>query len=279
MQEINDPAILGFCNKFLALRLDLYDKDIPGNKWFKLKYNIEPALAAGTLLTFGGAYSNHLAAAAAAGKKYGFKTIGIVRGEEPAELNPVLTNALSSGMALHYISREEYKRRNEEGFIKELRVRLGEFYLLPEGGSNALAVKGCSEILSLVNIPFDDVCCAVGTGGTIAGIISSLEPEQQAVGFPVLKDGSFLRDDINELLGNTLTKGKWRLETEYHFGGYAKSTKELETFISTFEKQNAIPLDHVYTGKLMYGVYDLLKKGVFKGRTVLAVHTGGFRPS
>lgn len=262
--------------KLFMLRLDRAHSTISGNKWYKLKYNLEEARKQkkDTLLTFGGAYSNHIAATAAAGKEFGFKTVGVIRGEELDETkNNVLQFARACGMRFHFISREEYRKKDSPAFINSLIQLFNHFYLLPEGGTNALAVKGCSEILSHVDIPFQYVCCAAGTGGTIAGIISSLKEKQKAIGFSVLKGGGFLKDEILKLLvpGQDVD-----INTGYHFGGYAKHTPGLLKFIVDFEKAHNIPLDPVYTGKMMSGTYDLIRKNHFPGNsTIIAVHTGG----
>ena len=251
-----------------VLRLDLVHPHISGNKWFKLRYNLEEARKQGkkTLVTFGGAYSNHIIATAAAGKEFGFKTIGIIRGEELNENdNSVLQFAKYCGMELRFVSREEYRK-------KEFNIK-DEYYLIPEGGTNDLAVKGCSEIISLIDIPFDYISCAVGTGGTIAGIISSLNENQKAIGFPVLKGEEFLTNEIEKLVPS---KTNFELQTEYHFGGYAKKNEELLNFIFDFKSNHNNQLDFVYTGKMMFGIFDLIKKNYFpKDATIVAVHTGG----
>jgi len=267
-----------------VLRTDLTHPYISGNKWFKLKYNLEEAKRQGktTLVTFGGAYSNHIVATAAAGKEFGFKTIGIIRGEElaspPTPLqkerggNPVLEFAKECGMELVFVSRKEYRNKS----IPTLPDVTIDHYILPEGGTNELAVKGCAEIIDLIDIPFDYICCAVGTGGTISGIISSLKTNQKAIGFSVLKGGEFLNAEIAKLLNGYLVSGEWALNSDYHFGGYAKKNAELLCFISEFRTKYNIPLDFVYTGKMMFGIFDLIKRDVFeKGKTIVAVHTGG----
>ena len=294
LEKISDPAISSFGVNLFVLRLDQVHPHISGNKFFKLKYNLEEAKRLGkdALLTFGGAYSNHIAATAAAGREFGFKTVGIIRGEELASPNPskggepssTLKFAKEQGMQLHFVSREEYRNKNQSELIHSLTDSLNH-YILPEGGTNNLAVKGCTEITSLIDIPFDFVCCPVGTGGTIAGIISSLKGKQKAVGFSVLKGGEFLEDDISKLLNPPsrsetppLKGGANSLNHDYHFGGYAKHTPELLKFIDDFEKQNNIPLEQVYTGKMMFGIYDLIRKGHFpKNSTVIAIHTGGLQ--
>lgn len=274
-----------------VLRLDLVHPYISGNKWFKLKNNLEEAKRQGknTLLTFGGAYSNHIIATAAAGKEFGFKTIGIIRGEElaspPTPLrgrgeqsakNPVLTFAEECGMELHFVSRKEYRELRANPI--SLFSLFPYSYILPEGGTNELAVKGCSEIISLIDVPFDFICCAVGTGGTITGIISSLKQNQKAIGFSVLKGGEFLKNDIEKLLHHCQIDSfeNWQINHDCHFGGYAKKNEELLNFISDFKSNHNIPLDFVYTGKMMFGIFDLIKKNYFKkGATIIAVHTGG----
>jgi len=276
LQKISDPEIESFSVNLFMLRLDLIHPNINGNKWFKLKYNLEEAkrLNKKKLLTFGGAFSNHIAATSAAGKEFGFETIGIIRGEELSKSsNQTLEFARKNGMELHFISREEYRNKNSKKFILELKNQFGDFYLLPEGGSNELAVKGCWEIVSHIDVPFDFICCAVGTGGTISGIISSLKKKQKVIGFPVLKSAEFLEKDIKEFVG---TKTNWILNYNYHFGGYAKTNSDLLKFIDRFKKQNNILLDQVYTGKMMFGICDLIRKNYFKrDATVIALHTGG----
>jgi 1-aminocyclopropane-1-carboxylate deaminase len=261
-----------------------------GNKWRKLRYNLLEASNQGkqTLLTFGGAYSNHIYAVAAAGKFSGFRTIGLIRGEEHLPLNPTLAFARETGMQLHYISREEYRRKQEPAFLRGLQEKFGDYYLIPEGGSNALAVKGCAEIIEDICIPYHYLCCPCGTGGTLAGLIAGTStPSQTLFGFSALKEGKFLEEDVKHLLAayqqlepeNVLGHGaSWLIQTDYHFGGYAKTTPALFEFIRWFERTHAIALEQVYTGKMMYGMYDLLKQGYFKpGSVIIAIHTGGLQ--
>lgn len=210
LQKISGSFVSSSGINLFVLRLDKIHPDISGNKWHKLKYNLEEAKKQkkDTLLTFGGAYSNHISATAAAGKEFGFKTIGIIRGEELNENeNPTLRFAKECGMKLHFVSREEYRqiRINEIlpiRILSQLPTPDSQLYFLPEGGTNELAIKGCAEILSHIDIPFDYVCCPVGTGGTIAGIISSLNENQKAIGFSVLKDGGFLKAEVEKLLSS-----------------------------------------------------------------------------
>lgn len=251
---------------------------VSGNKLRKLKYNIIEAnkLQNRTLLTFGGAYSNHIAAVAYAGKEHKLKTIGVIRGEElvnSAELNPTLLFARQCGMQFKFVSRTDYRQKTEPWFIDQLREEFGDFYLLPEGGTNDLAVKGCEEILTEADQQFDFICCPVGTGGTISGLINSSVPQQKILGFPAIK-GDFLNEEIAKFASHT----NWELITDYHFGGYAKITDQLIAFINRFKQEHSIPLDPIYTGKMLFGIYDLFDKGYFpKEAKVLAIHTGGLQ--
>jgi len=259
-------------------REDLLHPHISGNKFRKLYYNLQNAKKENhtTLLTFGGAFSNHILAVAAAGKENGMKTIGIIRGEElryKVSSNPTLNKAREFGMVFDFVSREDYRNKNEETFVKRLKVQFGDFYLLPEGGTNNLAVKGCEEILEETDADFDFICCAVGTGGTISGIINSSKVSQQVLGFPALK-GDFLTEDICKFV----TQSNWQLVTDYHFGGYAKVNNELIEFINDFYQKFQVPLEPIYTGKMAFGVLDLIEKKKFpKGSKILMIHTGGLQ--
>lgn len=260
-------------------REDLLHPLISGNKFRKLKYNIEVAkkLNKEVLITFGGAYSNHILATAAAGNEYNFKTIGVIRGEEIAckiDENPTLIKAKSLGMKFLFLDRIEYSKKEASVvFQKELSKISDTYYVLPEGGTNSLAIKGCEEILSQEDFDFSHICCSVGTGGTISGIINSSQSHQKILGFSALK-GTFLKEDIC----NFVTKENWDLITDYHFGGYAKTTSELISFLNHFYNQTKIPLDPIYTGKMTFGVQDLIKKDFFpKNSKILLIHTGGLQ--
>ena len=255
---------------------------ISGNKYRKLTYNLAEASKQHktTLLTFGGAYSNHIAATAAAGFEHGFKTIGIIRGDELAnnataiKNNPTLQFAAAQGMQFYFVSRTIYRDKASPQFLNMLKEKFGNFYLVPEGGTNKFAVKGCEEILGNDTQKFDVICTAVGTGGTISGIINTSNKHQQVIGFPALK-GDFLTQDIKKYI---LKNKQWHLNTNYHFGGYAKVSKELIIFINKFKTETGILLDPVYTGKMMFGIVDLIQKGFFKkGSKILAIHTGGLQ--
>lgn len=259
-------------------REDAIHPFVSGNKFRKLKYNLIAAKSQGvqTVLTFGGAYSNHIAATAAAGKEYGFKTIGVVRGEELArkqEKNPTLAFAKSNGMHLHFISREEYNLKNTAAFIDKLKAHFGAFYYLPEGGSNELAVQGCEEILTPADDQFDIICVSAGTGATMAGIINSSKPHQKVIGFSALK-GDFLKDELPRCTKKT----NWELTDAYCFGGYAKINEDLISFINTFKMKTTIPLDPIYTGKMMYGIFQMIRDHkIQKKSRILAIHTGGLQ--
>lgn len=282
LQQIISPLLQVSQLELWVKREDLLHPGIPGNKWRKLKYNLQEAKSQqkNTLLTFGGAYSNHIAAVAAAGKKFNFKTIGIIRGEEHLPLNPTLAFAISHGMELQYISREQYRHKSDPEFLEKLSEQYVSPYIIPEGGTNTLAVKGCTEIVQNIGIDFDYICCAAGTGGTLAGIVAGLQGDKKILGFPALKGGEFLQPEIEQLVQNYSHQhfGNWKLITDYHFGGYAKVRPELIDFIKDFQNQFHVPLEPVYTGKMFYGIFDLIRKDYFPaGSRIVAIHTGGLQ--
>ncbi|MBT8379560.1 MAG: pyridoxal-phosphate dependent enzyme [Ignavibacteria bacterium] len=274
---LNDAGVTLFIN-----RLDLTHPFLSGNKYYKLKYNLSEAEKQGhdSLLTFGGAYSNHIYATAAAGKIFNFKTIGVIRGEEHKPLNPTLSFANKCGMKFYYLNRKTYRSKTNPIVIELLEDKFGKFYLIPEGGSNALAVKGCTEIVNSIEVNFDHVCCAVGTGGTLAGLAAGLAGNKKALGFSILRGASFLNENVSSLLQSYSKKEitNWQINFDYHFGGYAKFNIELINFIEEFERQSKIPIEPIYTGKMLYGIFDLVKKGSFtSGETIIAIHTGGLQ--
>ena len=278
--EVEDEMLDGYGIRLLVKRLDKTPSLPSGNKYFKLKYNLEEAKRKGfnTLLTFGGAYSNHILATAAAGKESGFRTIGIIRGEEKRDLNPLLKKAKELGMEFFQVDRTIYREKNKPDFLIELKKNFGNFYLLPEGGSNKLAVEGCKEILDKAGIQADSVFCCCGTGATLSGIILSLKEGQRAVGISVLKGGAFLENNVQGFLDefSHKTTGNWCIKTNYSHGGYARSNEDLRMFMQRFKFKTGIPVEFVYTGKMFFAIYDLAKKGYFrKGETVMAIHTGG----
>ncbi|MEP0214063.1 MAG: pyridoxal-phosphate dependent enzyme [Cellulophaga sp.] len=277
-QQVRLPILSEKKISLCIKREDTLHPFISGNKFRKLKYNLLHAkeIKATTLLTFGGAYSNHIAATAYAGKENGIKTVGIIRGEELVnkwQHNPTLAFAKENGMEFKFISREAYRQKNNSEFLTNLQLEFPDSFVLPEGGANDLAVKGCEEILTERDTDFNVVCSAVGTGGTIAGIINSANKNQLVLGFPALK-GDFLKEDICKFANNT----NWELINSYNFGGYAKVTSELINFINSFKNETKIPLDPVYTGKMVYGILDLVRKNYFApGTKIVAIHTGGLQ--
>lgn len=286
LTDLPEPVTERHGVRLRLLRDDLHHPALPGNKWRKLKYNLLEAKNQGfdRLLTFGGAYSNHLAAVAAAGRLYGFSTIGVVRGDETAQLNHTLAQCVADGMLLHWVSREEYRCRHEPAWHAELFRQLGPAYLLPEGGTNALAVRGCADIVAELGAhgaAFDALTVACGTGGTLAGLVVGLQGEKQVVGVSALKgQGAPLRKEIHALTEQVTGRrfGNWELRTEFHFGGYARYSAPLLAFIEQFYQQHRVLLDPVYTGKLLYGTLALVEAGYFaRGSTVVAVHTGGLQ--
>ena len=229
MKSSNQKIPIHFSNgiELFIKREDLLHPTISGNKFRKLKYNLAEAKRLGykKLLTFGGAFSNHIVAVAGAGKEFGFETIGIIRGEELEEKineNPSLAVAQQFGMKFVFVSRDTYRYKETPEFLEKMQSQFGNFYLVPEGGTNELAIKGCEEILTQEDAVFDYICCCVGTGGTISGIINSSMNHQKVIGFPALK-GDFLEEDIRKYAKNY----RWELNLDYHFGGYAKIDKAL----------------------------------------------------
>ena len=283
VEEIHFSEIFDKEISLFIKREDQLHPFISGNKYRKLKYNLEEAKLQNKtiLLTFGGAYSNHIAATAAAGNLNNFNTIGVIRGDELEsnleqilKTNPTLKFASEHNMKFHFVSRSDYRNKTTLEFINNLKEKFGEFFLVPEGGTNQLAVKGCEEILNDNDAKYDVICSSVGTGGTISGLINSAKGHQKIIGFPALK-GDFLQHEIKK---HVLKNDNWSLNTDYHFGGYAKISEELITFINNFKAETNIPLDPIYTGKMMFGIVDLIKKNYFKkGTKIIAIHTGGLQ--
>ncbi|OGT72912.1 MAG: hypothetical protein A3H44_04010 [Gammaproteobacteria bacterium RIFCSPLOWO2_02_FULL_57_10] len=266
------------------LRLDQVHPLLSGNKWYKLHLNLQAARECGypTVLSFGGAYSNHLYALAAAGKLFGFRTIGVIRGEILQPLNPTLAFAQEQGMELHAVSRTDYRDKTSPEFLAELTERFGACHVIPEGGGNEAGVLGCTEIASSLEWSAEAkdrlVTLACGTGATMAGIIAGLTVPCQTTGFSVLKGGEFLQQQVLDFLRTVEAPdpGSWHINTQWHFGGYARSTPELLAFIHDFTERTGIPLEPVYTGKMMYGLYAMLAAGeIARGSEIIAIHTGG----
>ncbi len=262
-----------------VLRLDQTDASVSGNKWFKLKYNVIEAREKGfkQLLTFGGAYSNHIHATAAACKKFGLQGIAIIRGEVHLPLNPTLQFATDCGMIIHYITRTQYRDKYNPELIAEFKDTFGAFYMVPEGGTNQLALKGSSEIPNLFQKQYDYIALAAGTGGTTAGITNTkLCEHSKILSFPALKGGDFLQKDIEDLLG--YTPENLEVVCDYHFGGYAKTTPELLSFMGEINQKYNLPLEPIYTAKAFYGLLDyLIKNNISKEASILFIHTGGLQ--
>lgn len=262
-----------------VLRLDRIHPLVSGNKWFKLKENMKAAQQGGfsALLSFGGTYSNHLSAMAAAAQLSGLRSIGMVRGlhgkEQPTE---TLRSCMETGMELHYMSREAYARKDDPSFLARLQAAYPDAYIIPEGGDNEQGMMGAGAIAAYIPSDVHLVVLAAGTGTTFAGIRRQLDPAVAMLGFPVMKGGMYLRESITQKLG--AGQGNWDLNADYHFGGFAKYNDRLTGFMNDFYKQHEVPLDIVYTSKMMYGVFELLSSGHFLvGSNILCIHTGGLQ--
>lgn len=278
LTPLTDPELEKYGVLVYVKREDLVHPLVGGNKFRKLKYNFEKAKVENknTIVTFGGPYSNHIAATAFTGKKHGLKTIGIIRGEKTFPLNSTLQRATDNGMELFFTDRATYCTKEIAVEIALKNKEKANCYIIPEGGSNDEGYKGCCEITSEISIDFDYICCPCGTGTTLAGIASELKQHQKAIGFSVLKNNYSLAKSVQAFLK------KYPIEphifNDYHFGGYAKSNDELDKFIKQFNELNHIQIEPVYTGKMFYGIYDLIKKGFFKEKEiVIAIHTGGLQ--
>lgn len=279
----------------LVVRLDKIDSIVSGNKWFKLKYNVAEAVAAKAkgLLTFGGPFSNHLHAVAAVGSRLGMATVGILRGELHETPTPTLCDCLAWGMQLCPVSRAEYKLRNDESYRQQLRSDYPGFYLVPEGGSNDLAVRGVQELIVSLLTRFDGVhaiACPVGSGGTLAGCIEGAltharvcaaakeSPICKVLGYSALKGAKeALILGVSQLLSSQSSAG-WDICDDYHFGGFGKCPPRLLEFMRGFEEGAQVPLDPVYTAKMIYGLVDQVQQGKFAvGSRLMVLHTGGLQ--
>lgn len=284
IQKLNYPIFEEKKLDVWVKRDDLIHSEISGNKWRKLKYNIK-AFNKGnfnSIVTFGGAYSNHILATAKVCYNFNIKSIGIIRGEEQKALNPTLKRAKELGMELNYISRLEYKNKHTQTFIKNINNKYNNPYIIPEGGGNKEGVLGCKDIIKEIPLDFNYVLTDCGTGATLAGISLAIKKHQKAIGIPVLKGGEFILDEVKKyycLLQEDITKiENIKLKTQYHFGGYAKHKTELLDFMKSFYKETGIKTDPIYTGKLFYSVVDLVKNNYFKqNSTIVVVHTGGLQ--
>lgn len=261
------------------LRLDKIHPIISGNKWFKLKYYLQDAVDKqfDTLLTFGGAFSNHIVATAHAASMHKLSSIGIIRGEKPTELSHSLKNAESSGMDLHFVSRDKYNELKRSD-INTLTYHFGNCYVIPEGGFGYWGARGAEDILRCVNLAdYTHIIVGIGTGTTAAGIIKAALPHQQVIGISVMKNNMGLANEIAALTEGMLP-GNFSIMHDYHFGGYAKHSADLIAFIRRFYNETKVPLDFVYTAKVMFGILDLIEKDFFSHHArILMVHTGGLQ--
>lgn len=283
---VNEPHIQLLCEDWYKpyvqqvsmLRLDVLHPVISGNKWYKLKYNIEYALNNGykAVLTFGGAYSNHLIATAAAAKAYGLKSIGIVRGNY-AELTHTLQDCISYGMELQFVSREDYNRKTDAVWLESIKHQYNAPFIIPEGGANEQGRVGGEDIVAYIPEDITHICVSVGTGTTFAGIRNALPLHKILYGYVPMKGGVYLKDEIPRWLKpehNT----NWQLFDHWHFGGFGKWDTELVNFMKEFYTINQIPLDIVYTGKMMFGIMEQLQSGFFPSNArVCCIHTGGLQ--
>jgi len=280
--ELNSPASKDV--SLSILRLDRLHELGGGNKRFKLKYNLKEARAQGktTLLSFGGAWSNHIHALAAAGLAEGFKTLGIIRGEAAHGLTPTLQDAQAWGMELHFVSRSDYRLRGDKAYLQVLKDSFDNCYIIPEGGANDLGAKGCADIVQLIdnfNIDYNLLACACGTGSTLAGIVSGISVDKEVLGISVLKGLQNVEAIVAEAVksNGSSNKANWKIRHEYHHGGYARVSTELKSFILDFEQRYRIALDPVYTGKLLFGLFDMIEKGELNDRRIIAIHSGGLQ--
>ncbi len=278
LTKIDDALLEKYQIELWIKRDDLLHPIISGNKWRKLKYILNHALSLGadTIISMGGAYSNHLHALAYVGKVLGLKTIGLIRGEQSATLTPSLLDMQQWGMELRFVSRSDYRLLRQYKHWGDLPELTAGQYWLPEGGAQDLALKGVAELVHEIEMPYDILCVPCGTGATLAGLVNAVADNVLVLGFAALKNAGFLTADVNALLPQLYTN--WQINLDYHFGGFAKTNAELLAFIADFELKNQIPLESVYTGKMLYGLYDLIKKQAFKpNQRIIAVHTGGLQ--
>lgn len=271
-------------------RLDLIDAAAPGNKLFKLAENLHAARREGytRILSFGGAFSNHIHALALAGRAAGFETVGVIRGEASALANPTLRDAATAGMRLHFVDRQTYRDLTQKvcgsnALLEELRSRFGPCYIIPEGGANRLGVLGCralgAAIGNMAELP-DSVVLPTATGSTLAGIVAGLDNRTQARGIAVLKGGSFIADQVEAHLRDAGAGHcrAWRVELDHHCGGYARAPESLRRFAAQFSERTGVGVEPVYSGKMLYAIHQLIERGEFaRGARILAVHTGGMQ--
>ncbi len=313
LQSVRESVLAEYGIELLVKRLDLINEDLSGNKAFKLRFNLQHARSQGieNLLSFGGPFSNHLHALAAAGHSYDFKTVGIIRGEKPVKLNATQEDLVRWGMVLRFVSREQFRRyrqvlladnggQKSDQAASELATVLEQegiieqgsrYFVIPEGGSNLLGALGCREITAEIEEEtagnFEQIVLACGTGATLAGMASSLSASKKILGVAVLKGATYLDDEVNRIIdslqddadsANSSQQKNWLLNHDFHFGGYAQFDKELIDFIDYFENVSGINIEPIYTGKLFFAIYTLAKQGYWpRGSRIIAVHTGGLQ--
>lgn len=283
--QIHTPLLEQKNIQLFIKRDELIHPVIQGNKWRKLKYNIldfqndNQNKHSEAILSFGGAYSNHLHALAAIGKELDIQTIGVIRGQAPRKLNPCLQDMLNWGMQLKFVTRLEYKFKSTDTFINQLKREFNDFYLIPEGGNNTAGKKGCAELLSELDDDYDTICCEVGSGTMLSSLIeNNSKAHTNFLGFAVMKNPQLDQDIMDSLKKDKTISSKWRINHDYHFGGFAKTTNELNHFIHNIKQQHSIQLEPVYSGKMLWGIFDLIEKNYFKsGCKILAIHGGGLQ--
>lgn len=275
-QSIRKPLHTTMDINVEVLRLDLIHPVISGNKWFKLKYHIQAALLENKkgIVTFGGAYSNHLAATAVVCSEKNLSSAGIIRGEQTFPENESIRIMREAGMHLIYISRDQYK--NKKLVINDFLASNPGFYYVPEGGQSAEGIKGAGEILLNAGKDYSHIICSTGTGTTLAGLINSSSDQQEVIGISAIKIPDTDSNELTTFLKSNTSKNNYTIFYDYHFGGYARKTDELIAFMNSFYVEENIPTDFVYTGKMIYAVYDLIQKRYFPGGSkLLMIHTGG----
>jgi 1-aminocyclopropane-1-carboxylate deaminase len=289
LQHISHPVFNRAGIEFWLKRDDQIDPAISGNKWRKLVYNIEEAKQSNAtgIITFGGAFSNHLAATAFAAAREQIPFVACVRGLEDGISNPTLEFLQACGASLLPLTRTEYAQKNDPDFLAALRTKFPGYAIIPEGGANLNGVRGCMEILKEVNEDFDVIAAPLGTATTFSGLVLSGSEHASFLGFPAVKGGNYLTADVNnfieqaqenDLVPPTFQPPEWRLETDYHFGGFGKVTPQFIDFMNQFYRETGVPLDPIYTAKMMFGLVDLTQKGAFtRGTRLLSIHTGGLQ--
>lgn len=280
IEVLNDELFLQKRVRLSVLRLDKIHPVVSGNKLFKLHYFLDEALRSShkTILSFGGAYSNHLAATAFACASLKLKSIGIVRGEQPTRLSPTLQQCLKDGMRLKFISRQKFAEKESEEFMLSLQNEFGHYTIVPEGGYHPSGADGAALIMNLIGQDHSHICTATGTATTLAGLLKAAAPSQTIIGVPVLKGISDIEERIKYLLGDKTSLKNLQLLPGYHFGGYAKKNDALIGFMNECWQQYHIPLDFVYTAKMFFGIIDCIRNDHFPpGSNILCLHTGGLQ--